>query len=198
MPANYKEVIRRIQIVARGLSSSSLREAPSVPDPSARPNECFSNAERRALQAGGAQQVGWMFRYCDVAALPGPGYLLVIHHAVWRAPDGSLIDVTPHPDPKYQPITTASGAVLFLPDDRAEPRRKGKDGVGFPRPSWYFPLSEEDAAMAAYVANRNAEELAEWKRLAAQTEWLKGSLWPNGVLRSRHKALRKLLPTGRK
>ena len=59
-------------------------------------------------------------------AIPGPGYLIAIHHAVWRAPNGHLFDVTPfHPDPRHHPIAVRGGT-LFLLDDLARPVTSGR------------------------------------------------------------------------
>ena len=82
-----------------------------------------------------------MFQHKLVQAIPGPGYLIAIHHAVWRAPDGYLYDVTPlHPDPKHHPIAL-HGGTLFLVDDRAEPVRRGR--VIGPLPTKFFALDNE-------------------------------------------------------
>ena len=34
------------------------------------------------------------FHHRFVERMPGPGYLFITHHAVWNAPDGSLVNVT--------------------------------------------------------------------------------------------------------
>jgi hypothetical protein len=61
-----------------------------------------------------------MFNYRTVEAIPGAGYLIAIHHAVWAAPDGTLIDVTPfHSNPIHRPLAPSRGVVFFLADDTA-------------------------------------------------------------------------------
>jgi hypothetical protein len=40
------------------------------------------------------------------------GNLFLTHHAVWHAPNGQMIDVTPYPDPKHHPLAPG-GSILF-------------------------------------------------------------------------------------
>jgi hypothetical protein len=178
-----KEVIHRIQAIAPTISSEPLAGARHAPEASASPTQCFSNAQRKAQQAGGRVQCGWMFHYREVVALPGPGYLIAVNHAVWHAPDKKLIDVTPfHSDSNHHPIIVHGDAVLFLIDSSATPLRN--EHVGIPLPSWFFPLTD-DTAMAAHVAELAAEELVDWEKQISETEGLKGSQRARELLRSR-------------
>lgn len=154
-----------------------------MPDASASPTQCFSNAQRKAQQAGGGVLYGWMFNYREVEALPGPGYLIGVNHAVWHAPDNKLIDVTPfHSDPKHHPIVVNGSAVLFLIDSTATPLRN--EHVGLALPSWFFPLTD-DEAMEAHVAELAFKELEDWEKLVAETAALKGTQRAADLLRSR-------------
>ena len=126
---------------------------------------------------------GWMFQYREVTALPGPGYLIAVNHAVWRAPDKKLIDVTPfHSDPKHNPIVVNGDAVLFLIDSNATPLTN--EHVGLALPSWFFPLTD-DEAMAEHVAKLASKELDEWERQVAETEGIKDSRRAADLLRLR-------------
>lgn len=63
-------------------------------------NQCFVNVADAAARGGGEVQHGWM-------VLEWPGVLLEAQfHAIWRRPDGSLVDVTPNDERR----------ILFLPD----------------------------------------------------------------------------------
>lgn len=169
---SLKEVVDRIRVIAPTISSEPLVGARHVPDASAPATQCFSNAERKAQQDAGGVLYGWMFHYREVVALAGSGYLIAVNHAVWHAPDNSLVDVTPfHPDPKHHPIT-ANGTVLFLIDGGATPVRN--EHVGLALPSWFFPLAH-DEGMAAHTAELAAKELAEWEKQIAAIERLQGS-----------------------
>jgi hypothetical protein len=178
-----KEIIDRIQAIAPKISSEPLAGARPAPEASASPAQCFSNAQRKAQQAGGEVLYGWMFQASELAALPGHGCLLAVNHAVWHAPDKKLIDVTPfHSDPKHHPIVVNGGAVLFLIDSSATPLRN--EHVGLALPSWFFPLTD-DEAVVAHVAKLGSKELDAWEKQVAQTEGLKGTQWAADLLRSR-------------
>ena len=83
-----------------------------------------------------------------VADIPGPGYVIAVHHAVWHTPNGYLIDITPfHPEPKHRPLSSG-GDVLFLVGDRAMPVTTGR--LVAPRPSRFYPLSA-DERLITYV-----------------------------------------------
>ncbi|WP_157073801.1 hypothetical protein [Sphingomonas soli] len=75
---------------------------PVDPQPHAKVAYCFDNSVRQAGMQGGEAAYGW-------AIWRWPGrWFEAEHHAVWRHPDGSLLDVTPQlGDPER---------ILFLPD----------------------------------------------------------------------------------
>ncbi|MBX3564114.1 MAG: hypothetical protein KF730_05995 [Sphingomonas sp.] len=75
---------------------------PVDPQPHGRVAYCFDNSVRQAEMHGGEAAYGW-------AIWRWPGrWFEAEHHAVWRRPDGSLLDVTPQlGDPRR---------ILFLPD----------------------------------------------------------------------------------
>lgn len=65
-------------------------------------NECFQNVRRKIARDGGSIQYGWM-----VWELPGK-LIEGEFQAVWIAPDGRSVDITPKPDGEEQ--------ILFIPD----------------------------------------------------------------------------------
>jgi hypothetical protein len=142
------DVRPHLEVFARTISREPLGLAFHRPEAWATPTRCFENVIRQAGQKGGGALFGWMFHYRVVEDIPGPGYLIAVHHAVWRAPTGQLVDVTPlHDDPKHQPISPG-GDVLFLVDANAQPIAVSST-VG-PRPSRFYPL-DADERLVAYV-----------------------------------------------
>jgi hypothetical protein len=73
--------------------------------PNCRPNHCFENVTAVVKQHGGSTQHGWNMRE-HAYFVEGEFY------AVWRCPDGRLIDVTPSADGDQQ------SQILFLPDSK--------------------------------------------------------------------------------
>ena len=65
---------------------------------------CFQNVERKIARDGGSIQHGW-----QIWEVPGL-WLEAEFHAVWRTPDGQLVDITPKGD--------STSHILFLPDTR--------------------------------------------------------------------------------
>lgn len=64
---------------------------------------CWYNCKIHSDTVGGSVVFGWaLYAHHD-------GHLTAQHHAVWKAPDGDLVDVTPNP---------GFAEVLFLPDHR--------------------------------------------------------------------------------
>jgi hypothetical protein len=180
---SFEEAIDRIQVIAPRISREPLAGAHHKPDASASPNQCFSNAERKAQQSGGWVLYGWMFRAGGLAALPGRGCLIAVNHAVWLTPDKTFIDVSPfHSDPKHHPIVLNGDIVVFLIDSSATPLRN--DNAGLALPSWFFPLTE-DEAVAEHVTELASKELVEWEKRVAEIEGLRASRRAADLLRSR-------------
>ena len=80
------------------------------------PDCCFENVPAVVKRRGGSVQAGWKMREESALFVQGD------FHAVWRRPDGTLVDVTPRKDLLRE--------ILFLPDSRmdgkgadVEPRR---------------------------------------------------------------------------
>lgn len=161
------QLVSKINTFAASISSQPLGLAHHCPEPDAKHTRCFENAMQKMANDGGAVQFGWIFshRYpSDITQ--SNGYLMATHHAVWYAPDGSLVDVTPlHPDIKHHPFRP-NGSTLFQCDSKAEPVVIGKYIA--PLPIIFFPL---DAKVESYVTTLNDREQASckemYKKLAA-------------------------------
>lgn len=86
----------------RGINSGQPEYVPVLPEADTKTGECFHNVLRQVERNGGAIEYGW-----HIAIWPGV-FIEGEHHAVWRAPDGRAIDVTP-------PVGGVQ-RILFLPD----------------------------------------------------------------------------------
>jgi hypothetical protein len=120
------------------------------PDLDGRQNECFANCKRKVSRQGGAMQCGWIF-----AGHSEYDYVVASAHAVWRSPEGVLIDITPRlpfdnlPKTVVLPLRGTEGHLLFLPDEKA-----------FERPNKFLPLSKNKALVrACRLCNRKEWQL---------------------------------------
>jgi hypothetical protein len=144
-----------IERVARKVSGQQIGLVVHKPEPWAEPTNCFRNVEKKMREAGGRVQHGWTFHHRLAEKLPGlPLYLYVTHHAVWHAPDGQLIDVTPYPTDRHKPYCVGNSPV-FLLDDKAKPVMAG--GQPAPLPLRFFAI-DDAAGLAEYVDELNRKE----------------------------------------
>jgi hypothetical protein len=91
---------------------------PCRPLPGAPANDCFPIVERQVASAGGESIFGWsVWEWPKV-------FIEAEFHAVWKQPDGSLLDIAP----KALPIPR----VLFIPDPRRVYRGRQIDNVRLP------------------------------------------------------------------
>ena len=149
------DISPHVKVFARAISQGPLGLALHRPQSWAQPTRCFENATRQAELQGGRALFGWMFHYRVVADIPGPGYLIAAHHAVWHIPNGQLVDVTPfHVDPKHHPIAPG-GDVLFLVDSDARPVAVGSNITA--RPSRFHAI-DRDERLVAHVRRLQDEE----------------------------------------
>lgn len=103
MPTTTPQRIDKTVIdFCRGINARQPEYVPVLPEQDAKTGECFHNVLRQVERNGGAIEYGW-----HIAIWPGV-YIEGEHHAVWRAPDGRAIDVTPPADGVQR--------ILFLPD----------------------------------------------------------------------------------
>lgn len=87
-PARITQVI--IDFCASITSDSSPEYIDVCPAPWAALNECFNNVHQMVKQYGGSMISGWAVWQRGNMLLDAEA------HAIWRAPDGKLIDITPH------------------------------------------------------------------------------------------------------
>jgi SEC-C motif len=112
-PAITKGILK----LARQIDSTSAPEYVVVePGDGCDADSCFRNVTAMTRRHGGTTQHGWRMREQPAVFVEGQ------FHAVWRRPDGELLDVTPRTD--------GLSKILFLPDSKAvwdgsdvEPRR---------------------------------------------------------------------------
>ena len=132
-----KRFLQAISILAPGSDLVALRRLEPAPD--ALPNECFTNCHSKVNTNGGAMQCGWIFHGHREMS-----YIVAVAHAVWRSPEGVLIDITPMlplqnlPEPVLPLLRNMDGYLVFLPDDKA-----------FERPNRYLPLSKNKGLVRA-------------------------------------------------
>lgn len=110
-------ISRGILKLARQIDASNAPDyVPVEPGDDCRADSCFQNVRAMIRRDGGSMQHGWRMREQPAVFVEGEFY------AVWRRPDGGLVDVTPRTDGLTE--------ILFLPDSKmvwdggdVEPRR---------------------------------------------------------------------------
>ena len=148
------EIFENLAKFARTICDQPLQWVLHRPEPTARHRLCFSNVGDKIQCAGGKGQLGWTFQKCHKNSVGG--YLVATHHALWRSPDGILIDITPYPDENTHPLSSGD-EILFLADDKAKP--VAKPNLIAPLPMKYFAL-DGTPALAEYVAELQHQENA--------------------------------------
>jgi hypothetical protein len=98
-------ITRELLAFCKSLSNAYPRFIRSVPAAQARPSACFDNVAHQVARSGGEIAYGWAIWHLSKA------YYEAEHHAVWQAPAGELVDVSPHPN--------GANEILFLLDQRA-------------------------------------------------------------------------------
>jgi hypothetical protein len=101
-----KELSLHIKTFCKAINPSSVPSFLAVaPEEGAEMIECFHNVETAVAKFGGEVIYGWaIWTWPKV-------WLKAEHHAVWRRPDGTTVDITPH--------SNNETSVLFLPDPTA-------------------------------------------------------------------------------
>jgi hypothetical protein len=88
-----RPIAKSILKLARQIDASGTPEYISVEvGEGCEPGDSNQNVTTMVRKFGGAIQHGWAFRIQPLAYVEGA------FHAVWRKPDGSLVDVTPRKD----------------------------------------------------------------------------------------------------
>jgi len=143
---------------AQAISSQQLGVVRYSPEKWATSLKCIENASLKVEQNDGRVQFGWIFNYRVITKTSNLGYLIAIHHAIWHAPNGHLIDVTPfHSDPKHHPIAINDGSVVFLIDDNAAPIVT--QHTISPLPSKFHPLGDNEELIEYVQQLRKIEEM---------------------------------------
>jgi hypothetical protein len=159
-------IAKRINKIAEEICSRSLLGlVHNRPELWAQPAGCFANVIRKVAQDGGRSRFGWTFHHRFVERTPGPGYLFITHHAVWNAPDGSLVNVTPYPELRHHPYSVGRNNMVFLVDDNARPFQR--QNFLTPLPLRFFSVTEGDTDLDAYVEELNKKEQDQWHKLIA-------------------------------
>jgi hypothetical protein len=162
-----KLITARIESVAATISRQPLGLAHHLPERWAEAARCFENVSRKVADDGGRAQFGWTFHHRFVESVPGPGYLFLTHHAVWHAPNGHLINVTPYPDPKHFPLPRPGPSILFLVDDKAVP--VVTEQLIAPLPLRFFAMTDE-GAIVGYVNQLNETEKKNCEKIYAGSD----------------------------
>lgn len=108
-----------------------------VPGEGARVAYCFSNAREAAARGGGSVEYGWIIWHW-----PGR-FFEAEHHAVWRRPDGALIDVTPMLYGQQRILFLADPSAVFDPPNYRANRLQAEAGNA--DAAAYVALSRERA-----------------------------------------------------
>ncbi|WP_343583419.1 SEC-C domain-containing protein [Herbaspirillum sp.] len=98
-PEINKHIARLIHKVAQGQQPVYLDV---IPEPGAIVNECYANVTKKLEIAGGEVVYGWQLWEWPHVMVEAE------FHAVWRAPEGTLHELTPKADGEQR--------ILFLPD----------------------------------------------------------------------------------
>lgn len=103
-PRGAPEITKHLLKLAQQIDATSAPEYVTVESRAGcLPNRSFENVREVVKMHGGSTQHGWNMRQQSYFAEGS-------FHAVWRCPDGRLIDVTPGAEGQMQ--------ILFLPDNK--------------------------------------------------------------------------------
>jgi len=101
-PAHITADIRRLCRIIRGLDEPEFVEV--MPRSNSGVDNCFIDVRKHATENGGSLQHGWMIWEWPGISAEG------VFHAVWRRPDGRLLDITKKQDGERR--------ILFAPDPK--------------------------------------------------------------------------------
>lgn len=80
--------------------------------------DCFGNVDEQVRKSGGSVQLGWqIWEFKNVL-------IEAEFHAVWKSPEGKLIDITPKP--------YAFKTILFIPDNTRQYTGRQIDNIRMP------------------------------------------------------------------
>ena len=110
------------------------------PEKWAVPGMCFKNVSLKVQDNGGEVIFGWTFHYPS-----SRDHLRAAHHAVWHAPDGTLVDITPFDD-SWNPLMYKEGLIAFLVNNDAKPL-KSKAGVQISLLSKFYVPNDDKGSL---------------------------------------------------
>lgn len=122
-------------------------------------NYCFCNVQRKTEECGGERILGWQFIQEPVGSTLG--ILIAVHHAIWKSPEGDLVDITPCAGRTLRSDT----GVMFLPDETATLPKPPGFVIGISRPS----------KVHALATTARVRKLAEAVRLKERQDWEEAS-----------------------
>jgi hypothetical protein len=164
MDALIKAAINSVALIT---SRQSLGLVHHRPERWAQPAMCIENVARKVAVDSGRAQYGWTFHHRFVETILGPGYLFLTHHAVWHAPTGELINVTPYPVLRHFPLPRPGAHILFLVDDSAVPIVS--EQLIAPLALRFFAITQE-VAIVDYVSRLNETERKSHEEICAGAE----------------------------
>lgn len=110
-------ISRGLLKLARQIDASTTPENVVVePGEGCEADACFQNVKAITRRLGGSVQHGWRLREQPAVYVEG------VFHAVWRRPDGTLVDVTPRSDGLTEILFLADSKLVW-DGDEIEPRR---------------------------------------------------------------------------
>lgn len=164
-----KELTRIIEEALRQVSPTLPYFIDISPMPGCIPMCCYGNVDHCVTQEGGCREEGWIV----YEGWEGR-YLKLIHHSLWRRPDGVLLDITPSDEVRN----------LFLPDTVRN--------IGQGVPARYIvidttPEVAETIEFCRRMDDQQTELLRRISELGQNLDPGRGKNVPirNGVLRSR-------------
>lgn len=155
---------QKLEIIASDMGGKHMISARQKPEPGAQPQQCFNNVDLVMDRRGGTKVFGWTPHWRLVRSEPGPGYLFLTHHAVWRSPVGMHVDVTPYPDPKHAPLSLKAGYTPLIVDMIAQPVSN------LSLPLRFIALDINNPEIVAYVADLNAREAESYAQVLANSQ----------------------------
>ena len=142
----------RLLEFAKKISSEAFGLVKHQPEPWAEPMMCFRNLQRKVARDGGRAINGWIFL---AKAAEFGEYFIATHHAVWLAPNGAFLDVTPfHSNENNHPLSE-KGCPYYLIDGDARPATVGAIPIALA--SKFFPVTNSPVLMA-YVKTLTRKE----------------------------------------
>lgn len=129
-------LLNAIQSFAKSISKETFGLVFYRPIKEYKARNCIANVLNYIEKHGGSVIYGWYFGHRESAKFGN--YLVATHHAVWRASDGVLIDITPfHEELKHQPLTI-QGSIIFQVDTNSKPIQLSK--LLLPRPLKFYAI----------------------------------------------------------